>query len=501
MTREKFLLTALLIGGCHRSSPPPPPPAVSPGGATTHVAAPLAKADAAAPLQSVVTQSKVGPVGKVFGTAAPTVFIGAARNGAWVSYCQARLDSDNDGKIAIDIDQHGGLSGDKMVPYLTIGGGDGFAIEHLVARSSDERFVAAIMEGKLAAIDTATGRVDTFDSADVRQDHVRGSHRAADFAADSSRLLYFEGDHVVVVDLLAHTQRKVPLPAGNGWRFEPNAVGPWVKVLMIVKDTDGNGKLDWPSEQTTVPVGEPCTGPYAAVSVFGSQGDAVDYVWLRTDTGEVRSANAVLLPIADQTIERRDNALVIDGKARSLSCAGKLLQILAPELAATVWRDSSLVVACPNVDGAHATVKLVTPTRTIELATDAKWDAQEAPQVSKAPIVCASRTSCFWPNGDRIKFEGKVVFAEAGRVVAQNDESFQVTLANGTLLPPVTLKGPMVARSTTTIAVGTMLLDVRTGATRGISAQAVAVTEQGQAFVFTSGDPEREIPQGPLKLE
>jgi hypothetical protein len=206
------------------------------------------------------------PASGVFGTAHPT-FVRAFDHTAsrWMALCQARADTDGDGKVEVHVGHHGAVLGDDIELYFIIGGGDGTLADHLVDASLDDRWVALVRGDALELVDTETRAVFPLVQADVQDDHRPGvPHRAARFAND--RVLFIRqrdsADVLVIHDLATHAERELELP-DRIWRF-----GLADEVAEVYTIPRGQG---FPRLWTTLDAGE-CTGPAASWSTSGQRG-------------------------------------------------------------------------------------------------------------------------------------------------------------------------------------------------------------------------------------
>jgi hypothetical protein len=446
-----------------------------------------------------------GTSGQAIGSAAPTTLLTAASDGAWVAYCQARVDTDRNGSIEVDVGDHGDLYGDTMTPWLSMGSGLGTEIDDVVAASSNDRFVAVIDKGVLAVVDSVQAEMQWFADADARPDHMRARHRAAAFASDGSRLVYFSHDTAVIVDLVAHTRRDVTLPKGLPWRIQPNPVGPWVKILYISKDTDGDGVLNWPSDRTTAPIGKACTGEALSVSASGRSGDQPQSIWLRTDTGEVRNDPQLLLPIDDRLIERRNGELLVDGYAFDPGCVGTLLSVhiadgvLTPR--AVAGAPLPMLLSCTNAGGTPSTLttaRMVLGATAMDLPDPIEVDATESPFFTLRPMLCLDHTCRWWFDGTRLPY-GKYAGSSASRAIVIDPDGVKVVDRSGVIGSPI--------RGARTVydVVGEFALvdggvvDLRTAIMRKLSGQPLTVSNQGQALVTATPTSDRGIFTGPLQ--
>jgi hypothetical protein len=224
------------------------------------------------------------PSGATVGTAHPILTERWARDGSWIAICQARHDTDGDGKIELHLGYHGDIYGDALTPYLVRHDGEGEPIDALVSAQRD-RWVAAMRGGKLALFDAQRGTWTEL-PADVRDDGVPvGPHRAASVASAGDRMVYFKDDTTMIVrELSTGAEKAVVVPGVRLWRVEVEPLGGWAKVLVIAKDTDGDGTLAWPSLQTSLS-GRGCRGPVMSYSTGGWAGDAWEERWLDLATG------------------------------------------------------------------------------------------------------------------------------------------------------------------------------------------------------------------------
>jgi hypothetical protein len=264
-------------GGAARPTPaapigarPPPPPAGPP--APTAPASPR-------------------PSGDTVGTAHPLVLEAAARDGAWIAICQARADTDGDGAIAVHAGMHGDTWGDRLVPYLVRGVGEGEAIDSLVGYTQDGRWVIALRAGMLALLDVQAWRWTELPGADVRDDGVPlGPHRAASVAGRGARMTYLRDDETIVIrELATDGERVVKVAGARVWRVEVEPTGELALVYALRNDTDGDGTLTWPSVRTSLSDRD-CRGPIMSYSTGGWGGDRPDELWLELATGALTSA-------------------------------------------------------------------------------------------------------------------------------------------------------------------------------------------------------------------
>lgn len=280
----------LFVVGCTKEMPPPPiantpPPAVA----------------IAAPARLAVGTG-------AFGTAHPAYFRGHDRGGQrWMALCQARRDTDGDGKIAVATGQHGGLFGDTVELFLVIGGGPGTPIEALVGSSSDGRWVAILRGGRLELVDATTGELREMKEADVASDARPGTaHRAAVFGPD--RLAYVRhrptGDALVVHELATHAERELPVK-DRLWRIAE--VGRLAQVYTIPREQP------FPRLNTNLEAGE-CVGAPRSYSTYGQEGPDPTERWIDLVHGGEVGAPAKSMDRDEQDAARTDRAPQLHGE-------------------------------------------------------------------------------------------------------------------------------------------------------------------------------------------
>ena len=74
-------------------------------------------------------------------------------NGRWAAVCQARKDTDGDGKIAVRYGPRGELAGDAMRSYFVLGGGKGEPIDAVAAHDRAGRYVVLETKKRLVFLD------------------------------------------------------------------------------------------------------------------------------------------------------------------------------------------------------------------------------------------------------------------------------------------------------------------------------------------------------------
>jgi hypothetical protein len=199
------------------------------------------------------------------GTAHPILFQDMAPDGHWSLVCQAREDTDGDGRLEVLVGRHGNLAGDEMSPYLIVESGAGWAFDELVSTDPTGRYVAVREGACLTVVDTQSRQATTLPNADLRDDGRFGSHRGVAFDASGARMLYLRGaEKATIVLRELSTGAETVLDSGPGlvWsaRFDPEGRG--LEVITIP-----SGK--WPLFASTL-APRRCRGSVSSFSMFGA---------------------------------------------------------------------------------------------------------------------------------------------------------------------------------------------------------------------------------------
>jgi hypothetical protein len=279
-----------------RPAEAPPPPAA-------HMAAPLAAHGSAPPAAPAPTS----PVASAIGSPHPLVLEAASATKSWAVVCQARKDSDADGRVQVTVRAQGELAGDTLASYLVLGGGEGERIDELAAYDPMGRWLVVRTAERLRLIDAATGGTTELAGADARPDRASyREHRTVSFDALGKRLAWLRVEkarkRVVVRELLTGVEHEVDPGSGEVWRLELTADGNWVLLQMIADDTNKNGRLDWP-----VPPGNNhwrCQGPLRRFDTWLGRGDAVALAVAPASGGSARAMPGLAVPLGRDFVVR-----------------------------------------------------------------------------------------------------------------------------------------------------------------------------------------------------
>ena len=332
MTRLAAVACVTVLGAACKPPPSVPqvpatsasPAAPVPGAAAAPPTAPPAAAatPALAPSGQLPVERGLAEVG----TAHIALLRAVDRNERWTVLCQARADTDGDGKVEVNFGHHGEPYGDALSPYLILGGGPGTAIDALVSRSQEGRYLAILRGAALELVDSQTGQVFAMRDADTQSDNRPGArHRAAAFAGD--RLLYIRhraaGDVLVVHEPTTHAERELPVSA-RLWRIAP-ASEQVARIYTVPPDAG------FPQLMTSLGRGE-CLGSPMSYSMGGQLGPTPVEQWLNLDTGAVlaKDRDDVVGALGGALVRTpADGSLLLDGRQLApASCQAHVLALV-----------------------------------------------------------------------------------------------------------------------------------------------------------------------------
>ncbi|TQF16627.1 hypothetical protein FJV41_07340 [Myxococcus llanfairpwllgwyngyllgogerychwyrndrobwllllantysiliogogogochensis] len=300
-----------------------------------------------------------------YGTPHPFLLQAAAPDGRWLLACQAREDTNKDGTIAVRVGSHGQLGGDEARLYLFREPGAGLAVDDVLAVDSLARHIVLVREGALRLLDTVTGTEQVlapWTADDVGTNASQPPVRAS-FSRDGQRLLYLKteaGKKVAVLRDVARGEERV-LDAGPGLlgqaRLHEN--GLWAVFDVVAQDTDEDGTLTWPHQQTSLAPAR-CRGPVSSASQGERKGDSPVRRFLRVDGGTLIEGRDILQPLGDGLLRTLPHGAIAFEDARGNqqtwvpeSCRARLYAVDEPR--------RLLVVGCKTRDPLGTTLELHGP--------------------------------------------------------------------------------------------------------------------------------------------
>jgi hypothetical protein len=130
------------------------------------------------------------PVAGDIGSSGTLWVMAAAPNGSWVLACDARKDTDKDGKIGVSYGHHGELFGDEPAPYLIAGPGMGEELDAVAGVDPKHRYIVVAHKTSLEVLDTETRAKTPLSGADLSYENgAFGGARVA-FDASGTHVLY-----------------------------------------------------------------------------------------------------------------------------------------------------------------------------------------------------------------------------------------------------------------------------------------------------------------------
>jgi hypothetical protein len=403
LARFQPILSVLLLLGCgvRPARPSAAKPTASPIATAARIAVP------------VLPTPAVGPASADIGTAHPVSLEAASADGRWSVLCQAREDTDGDGRVSVTLGARGELLGDKMRSYFVEGTGAGLAIDEFVG-TDGSRFVAMMRDGRLSIIDTLEHKTIDLSArgADARADAASYlPHRSVAFDARGERVLYLRRDadrtRAVVLDPKNGQELVIDPGVGALWRAEllPAAV-----VLYVVPgDTNGNGRLDFPVPEASSRNWR-CRGPIPRFDAWQGRGDATEArVALGGATDALPVPGFVAVLGTDLVVREPSGRLVLQqpGTNQTLVTVAELAPARCG--ARVLHADETrrlLLVACTKAPG-RAPVELVGVGYRNELKVSVE------PRAYDAPPRASQRLFAFYPGG-----QGLLIDFETRRTTA-----------------------------------------------------------------------------------
>jgi hypothetical protein len=304
------------------------------------------------------------------GAVAPTTLLDASPSGDWVALCQAREDTDADGKLRVRVSGHGEAAGDRLKPFFVERGGEGFAIDAFVGGDPTGRFVAFVQKGHLVLRDIhAQLETDlSLTGADVRGDLLSyAPHRAGHFHPDGGLFVYLrqagKRSTAVIRELSSGRETLVDAGEGNLWRAEFEPDGAYLHLRIVTRDTTGDAKLRWP-----VPVAEraSCGLPVPRFVVGEVEPDRVSHLLYRLADGKLSERSGFVMAVGEHLLTRNEKSELWleapDATRRMVSgkeCLGRVLHVVGPS--------ASVLFGCTSEYGQRRRLELSTRERTLKL--------------------------------------------------------------------------------------------------------------------------------------
>ncbi len=441
----------------------------------------------------------------------PLQLEGVASDGRWVALCQARRDSDADGKLSVSFAAHGDAHGDALERFL-VAPSEELAIDALLTSSADGRYALVLQRGALVLWDQQSRQTLDLSAlgADARLSAESFAElRTAAFDASSQHLLYArtgeQGPRVVLRTLSDGSERELDPGPGPIWRAGLDSGGAFAVLEMMSSDSNKNGRADFPAPLLALP--RACAAQPGRFHVWTDRGDRPETVLLPLTGGPAIHDPDLVMPVGDSLLERdAAGALLLDhaGKKRILepaACKGRIVHADA--------RRELFIIGCAQ--------KKHTGRVSLELVTKSERKALglELASVEQDREPSDSRLVALYPGADSALFDadrrevlplqtGDVVIAtrnakaliRRGKSLVFYDAESRSELA----LPPVLDKFPEVLVTPPYAYVTPALVDLDAGTLVGTSTlRPLALSKSGALLVSDSATSAERLVNGPLR--
>jgi hypothetical protein len=260
------------------------------------------------------------PPQEALGAAQPFILEAAASDGQWAVICQARVDTDGDGRVEVRVGPRGEPEGDRLASYLLTGPGEGEPIDELLAFDPTGRWLVTREGGRAWLRDARAGRVRDLTAlgADTESDALPyRPHRSLSFDRRGTRLLYVrpgrEHAEVVVLELGSARETSIDPGAGELWRAELDPSGQWVILRVVMPDPSGHGRPKWPVPRAKENRWR-CDGPIPRPSVWGERGDVGRLGVVPSSGGRIEWLSNLVMPLgADLVLREPGGRLLLRG--------------------------------------------------------------------------------------------------------------------------------------------------------------------------------------------
>ncbi len=206
----------------------------------------------ASALPTVAAVEHVWRGAQALGTDGPLVVEAAAPDGSWVAYCQARIDTDRDGKVSVSFSPTGDLIGDSLERYFSFGEIERVHSE-LLASDPSGRWVILSENGKTELVDLKTSVEVDLEAlgADVASSSALYlPHRSLAFHPTLPFFAYTRstpaGLTAVLRNLETNAELAVELGAGALSRLEFSAAGDALVAQIAPLDANKKGRPELP---------------------------------------------------------------------------------------------------------------------------------------------------------------------------------------------------------------------------------------------------------------
>jgi hypothetical protein len=441
--------------------------------------------------------------------AGPLVFEAAAPDARWVSVCQARSDTNGDGRISVAVSERGEWTGDRMQRYLEFASGEEQSIDDLLLSSPDGRWLVLRLAEHVELYDTLTGARHDLSAlgADSRPEpNDVSAHRALAFSADS--LFYLRnadgGSELVRRSLLDAGERVLLKSSDPIARLQLDPAGKLITLSIARSENARNGRFVWPYRLDDS--ARPCRGTLTRYQGHNPNADPFTSAVVDVDGAHAEFVDNLAAVFGSAIVQRdADGALwLTHGKERRAiadkACAGRVLLADATT--------DTLLVGC---------VIEKRPGRLNVVAVSGKQHTSldiEVALLGDEPVRASRRLVALYPGADCVLYDtqkqalhrlraGDAVLSTVGaRALVRRGKSllfFDAESESETALAADLDPFGSLLTTAGHVFASPWLVDVEGGRRRGrVSGKALALSTSGAVLVPAVPAAEQSLDEGPL---
>jgi len=363
-------------------------------------------------------------------------------------------------------------------------------------------------------LDTRGGSSTDLTSAgfDDRADRLAyAPHRALSFDGSGARLAYLRRQQgktrVTVRNLESGAETEVDPGPGAVWRVDLDSSGEWVILRVLVEDTNGNGRLNWPVPKASADPPR-CPGPVPHYDAWVDRGDTPIVRVARSGGGKARTEAAFVAPFGKSLLVREPGGRLL------LRLPNRTTKQMADAKcgARVMHADPTrglVLAACGAVEGRP-------PLALLSLAKNVSLDQEVAPQSHDRWPGATPRLVAVYPGAGALLVDmdrrrtiplaaGDAVIATSGaRALVRRGRSlrlFDAATGKWQPLAGTTDLHPHLVRSGQVAVVSPLVVDVGKGKLLGqVEQRPLAVTTTGSVLVAVGGDATADrLAIGPLR--
>ncbi|MFZ5896685.1 MAG: hypothetical protein ACOY0T_36855 [Myxococcota bacterium] len=510
--RTSFLLRTpwflLVLAACAPVSSPATAQTRKPNGALPLPAAAQNAVLPAVPAAPTVEKGSLPPAGAP--VAGPLRLEAAAPDARWLVVCQARSDTDGDGRLTVTSSEQGEARGDRMLRYLEFASGEEQIIDELLARSEDGRWLVLKRTDTVELYDTLTGArsaVSAF-GADTRtepHDPV-GVHRTLVFGSEA--LFYVrisDASNELIMKQLADGSERVlytsPDPIA---RVHVDPAGKLISLSVARAENAKGKRFVWPYRlEDNV---RECRGPKAPYVAPNPNADVFSSVVVDIEQARGGLVETLAGTFGASVIRRNaDGSLwaVRTNEKRAIAdknCGGRVL-----------WSDATndvLLVGCA-IEKRPGRLNVEVVTRAQRKSLDI-----EVALLGDEPTRPSQRLVALYPGADCVLFDvqkqvlhrlqaGDAVLSSYGaRALVRRSKNlllFDAEAGELTPLPtPLDAFGDVLVTGALVFA-SPWLVDLESGRVRGrVAGKALALSTSGAVLVPAVAATDQALDEGPL---